>query len=106
MKKMVFVGNDPEFFRHVGLVLYPRTRFISPQFHVCYDNWFTTAYSDESTSLPNWQDLLTYSTQRVCDDDGRAPFLINCWLFKKERADKRIKQAKKWAIWDAWRKKL
>ena len=87
------MGMAPEFSRNVGLILHPGTGYISPQFLVCYDDWFTTVYTDDETSPLNWQELLTFQSHRVCDEEGVAPPLEDHWLTCQECTDKKLKQA-------------
>jgi hypothetical protein len=69
----------------IGLVRKFKTGAISPQFHVVYDDAFTTVPSrvrdDDMNSLANWLDLLTFSRVNLLDaDDENVPELADDWL--------------------------
>ena len=54
----LYLGNSPHHAGSVALILNPRTLHISPQFHVIYDDNFTTlSYLNSTISPPNWEFL-------------------------------------------------
>ena len=49
----------------VDLVLNPATGHVSPQFHMVFDDEFSTVpFMGEGTIPPNWKDLVQHSLQR------------------------------------------
>ena len=48
----IYVGRSPSHASSVGLILNPRTGHISPQYHVVYDNDFTTVPYLRSETVP------------------------------------------------------
>ena len=51
----IYVGPSPTHASSVGLILNPRTGHVSPQFHVIYDDDFTTAsYLRSGKVPPHW----------------------------------------------------
>jgi hypothetical protein len=50
----------------VALVLNPRTGHVSPQYHVVFDDQFTTVpFMGENEVPPNWAQLVENSTEKV-----------------------------------------
>lgn len=55
----IFVGHSPVHARSVALVLNPTTGHISPQFHVIFDDDFTTVpFLRKGEIPPNWNELV------------------------------------------------
>jgi hypothetical protein len=58
----IYVGCLPSYASNVGLILNPRTGHVSPQFHVVYDDDFTTVpYLHTATVPPHWAKLVCAS---------------------------------------------
>ena len=58
----IYVGRSPSHAANVSLILNPRTGHISPQFHVVYDDDFTTVpYLRTATVPPHWAALVAAS---------------------------------------------
>jgi hypothetical protein len=50
----------------VALVFNQRTGQVSPQYHVIFDDTFSTVpYMDAGTVAPHWDDLLRQSTKKA-----------------------------------------
>ena len=49
---VIYVGRSPLHALNVGLILSPRTGHVSPQFHVVYDDDFTTVSYLRSANVP------------------------------------------------------
>jgi hypothetical protein len=59
----IYVGRSPSHASNVGLILNPRTGHVSPQFHVVYDDDFTTVpYLRTATVPPHWAQLIEASS--------------------------------------------
>jgi hypothetical protein len=55
----IYVGRSPAHASNVALILNPRTGRVSPQFHVVFDDDFTTIqYLWTTTVPPHWADLM------------------------------------------------
>ena len=74
-----FLGYSKDHATNVGLILNPRTKRISPQFHVLYDDFFTTVCSADDACEPSftdgdWDALIRRSggTENVFDDNDSA----------------------------------
>ena len=79
---------------NVGLILNLRTEHISPQFHVVYDDKFTTINNPEGAGLVNpaqfdadtWERLLETGYELSLDPlEGNIPQLDDSWLTPNER---------------------
>ena len=90
-RKGVFVGFSPNHGSEVPLILNPRTGHISPQFHVVFDDSFSTVASlqdiDEPPSFWNEFDLDEYLYQIPLDGDATVS-LDDEWLTPQEREEK------------------
>ena len=59
----IYVGRSPLHASNVGLILNPRTGHVSPQYHVVYDNDFTTVpYLHTAAVPPHWAELVKASS--------------------------------------------
>jgi len=74
----IYVGHSPSHARSVALVLNSRTGHVSPQFHVVFDDTFSTVpFMDQSQVPSNWSDLVENSRELVTDEQYE---LANIWL--------------------------
>ena len=74
----IYVGHSPSHSGSVALVLNPKTGHVSPQYHVIFDESFTTVpYMNEHQVPPNWSDLVTNSRELVTDEQFD---LAKTWL--------------------------
>ena len=71
----------------IGLILNMTTRSISPQFHVVYDDMFSTVHSNEGSIPEQWRKMITTPNARlqVLLDEHDDPELSNEWLSNEER---------------------
>jgi hypothetical protein len=59
----IYVGRSPSHASNVALILNPRTGHVSPQFHVVYDDDFTTVpYLRSAEAPPHWAELVATSS--------------------------------------------
>jgi hypothetical protein len=72
----IYLGFSPEHASSVPLVLSITSGLVSPQFHVVYDDYFTTTKCLQTNVLPsNWSSLLDSSKHIYVDDDfNPTPF--------------------------------
>ena len=62
----VYLGHSPSHAGSVAIILNPRTGHVSPQFHVFFDDNFTTVpYMDKNQVPPNWANLADSSQEDV-----------------------------------------
>jgi len=74
----VYLGHSPFHAGSVALVFNPTTGRVSPQYHVVFDDEFSTVpYMEAGTVPPNWSDLVKYSTERATPEDFD---LAETWL--------------------------
>jgi hypothetical protein len=75
----IYVGHSPLHAGSVALVLNPRTGHVSPQFHVVYDDHFTTVPFMEKNEVPlHWAKLVENSCEKVTEEHYE---LAKTWLF-------------------------
>ena len=74
----IYVGHSPSHAGSVALVLNPKTGHVSPQFHVVFDDSFTTVpFMDRGETPPNWAELVEHSRELVTEDRCE---LAETWL--------------------------
>ena len=62
----VYLGHLPFHSGNVALVWNTTTGRVSPQYHVVFDDNFTTVpYMKASTLPPNWQELIEHSSEKA-----------------------------------------
>ena len=65
----IYVGRSPFHAGNVALVLNPKTGHVSPQYHVVFDDDFTTVPYLRSGHIPaNWSELVASSVEKVTDE--------------------------------------
>jgi len=92
-KRGQFVGYSPLHASSVGMIRNLNTHYVSPQFHVMYDDFFETVHSTEGSppSPEIWERLYTFNRSQV-DWDIEPPDLAVEWLSPGERHARRAKQ--------------
>ena len=66
----VYLGHSPFHAGSVALVFNPKTGWVSPQYHVVFNDTFSTVpYMDTGMVPPHWEDLLKYSSEKATDED-------------------------------------
>jgi hypothetical protein len=84
-RRGVFVGVSPIHSSTVGLIRNRTTGYISPQFHVVYDDLFQTVAAPAERDPPEWEDLYTYSRFQNILDESDSPLLNIDWLSDAEK---------------------
>ena len=65
----IYVGRSPAHASNVALVLNPKTGLVSPQYHVVFDDDFTTVPHLRKGTVPeNWAKLVANSRERSTDE--------------------------------------
>ena len=65
----VYLGHSPTHAGNVALVLNLKTGHVSPQYHMVFDDDFTTVeYIESGKEPPNWCKLVQDSSERVTDE--------------------------------------
>ena len=85
-RRGVFLGLSPVYASTVPLVLNPVTLNISPQFHVVFDDLFSTVVSQSESDEPplDWEDLCISSRYETIFDDNDPIRLSDEWLTSEE----------------------
>ena len=66
---VMYLGRYPAHAANVALVLYPKTGLVSPQFHIVFDDDFTTVpYLQKGAFPPNWNKLGIGSQEKSTDE--------------------------------------
>jgi hypothetical protein len=66
----VYLGHSPMHAGNVALVFNPKTGHVSPQYHVTFDDEFTTVpYMERGEVPPNWDDLYWNSSESAPDEE-------------------------------------
>ena len=66
----VYLGHSPFHASSVALVWNSTTGRVSPQYHVVFDDDFSTVpYMEAGTLPPNWEDLVQYSSEMATTTD-------------------------------------
>jgi hypothetical protein len=66
----IYLGHSPFHAGSVALVFNPCTSRVSPQYHIVFNNTFSTIpYMDAGTVPPHWEDLLQHSSEKATDKD-------------------------------------
>ena len=78
----IYLGHSPCHAGSVSLVLNLKTGMVSPQFHVVYDDEFTTvAYLSSAEPPPNWVHLCQHAIEHSTDSQED---LAHAWLHPNE----------------------
>ena len=65
----IYLGRSPAHASNVALVLNPKTGLVSPQFHVVFDDDFSTVpHLRKGTVPPNWEKLVVGSRERSAEE--------------------------------------
>ena len=73
----IYLGHSPCHAGSVALVLNPRTLHVSPQYHVVFDDQFTTVpYMKNGEVPPHWEELVNSHSESVTDEKIE---LANTW---------------------------
>jgi len=73
----IYVGRSPYHAGSVALVLNPRTGHVSPQYHLVFDDDFSTVPFMHSNDVPDhWEALVKSSTELATDEDFS---LVETW---------------------------
>lgn len=78
----VYLGFSPDHASSVPLVLSTTTGLVSPQYHVVFDDNFTTTPSFKNNQLPtNWNDLFNSTATVYVDEDFSSTTLYDTSFF-------------------------
>ena len=90
----VYCGHSPLHAGNVALVFNPRTGRISPQFHLVFDDEFSTVpYMERGEVPPQWEDLCRNSYESAEDDEVADALQYLSQQRKSTEQDKPIAEA-------------
>ena len=69
----IYLGLSKVHSSNVHLVLNPNTGHISPQYHLIFDDHFSTVYSDGEFDADVWSSLVNSNLERHIDADEMIP---------------------------------
>ena len=63
----MFLGHSSHYATTIGDILNLKTKHVSPQFHIIYDDWFTTMYSmgDLPLDIKQWEQLFMSHHEQI-----------------------------------------
>ena len=95
-RRAVFLGLSKKHAASIPLVLNLTSLHISPQFHVIFDDWFTTVASSlETDDSPDWWDDL-FDTRFKYHFDGDDPIQLGTdWLDEQEKAHLKFEEQRR-----------
>ena len=83
-----FVGVSPLHAENIGLIRNLSTGYISPQYHLVYDDWFETVYASDTTPPPQWDHLCIFDKFETVFEPGETPpQLSDEWFTPEELAN-------------------
>lgn len=94
-RRGMFVGVSPAHAATIGEVLNLRTKSVTPQFHVVYDDDYTTVATTTDQVPPNWDDLIIHHRERELAPTDEGPPLADEWLNQEELALRRAQREEK-----------
>ena len=69
----IYIGHSPSHAGSVALVLNPRTGHVSPQYHVVFDERFSTVpYLGKDSVPPNWAELVETAREDASEDEIKS----------------------------------
>lgn len=94
-RRAIFLGLSKRHAATIPLVLNCQTLAILAQFHVIFDDWFTTVVpTTADDSVPKWWSNLFATKFRYHFDDGDPATLDDSWLDAQEVAHRRFLESK------------
>jgi hypothetical protein len=65
----IYVGHSPSHARLVAIIFNPQTGHVSPQFHVVFDDHFTTVpFMEKNEVPPHWAQLIKKSHEKITEE--------------------------------------
>ena len=86
-----YVGVSPVHAESVSLIRNLTTGYISPQYHIVFDEKFETIYNDESNPPPTWEDMCIFNRwETEFDESIEPPPLEDHWLTPEEASRQEV----------------
>ena len=88
-----YVGVSPVHAENISVIRNLKTGYLSPQYHVIFDDWFKTVYASDETPPPKWEDMCIMQRFETVFDEGlEPPSLAEEWLTPEEVTKNRAKR--------------
>jgi len=87
-----YVGVSPVHAESISLIRNMKTGYISPQYHIVFDDWFETVYASESEEPACWDHLCTFERFEFQFYDDEPPDLKEEWLTPEEITQQRARK--------------
>ena len=88
-----YMGNSPVHADTIALIRNLKTGYISPQYHVVFDDSFEMVYADEDTTPDAWENLCIFNKfQAEFEQSVTPPKLSAEWLSPEELASDKSRQ--------------
>ena len=80
-----YVGVSPVHAETVGVVKNLTSGYLSPQYHLVFDDWFETVYSSLTEQPEEWEDMCQFNSFQT-EFDGEPPPLGSDWEDKDSQS--------------------
>ena len=88
-----YVGVSPVHAENIAVVRNMKTGYLSPQYHIVFDDWFETVYSSDDDAPQKWEDMCIMQRFETVFDEGlEPPSLAEEWLTPEEVTKNRAKR--------------
>jgi hypothetical protein len=67
------VGVSPVQAENIAVIQNLKSGYLSPQYHIIFDDWFETVYANEETLPLNWDNLCIMDRFEMVFDEGLEP---------------------------------
>jgi hypothetical protein len=91
-RRGIYLGLSKIHSSNVHLVLHPETGHISPQYHLVFDDTFSTVYSDGQFDADVWNSLVTSNLERHSDADVLSNHIETTTSFNDDSATPSTKE--------------
>lgn len=86
-RRAQYMGVSPVHAENVGVVRNLKTGYLSPQYHLIFDDWFETVYSSDETIPDSWDSLCIFERFETAFEEGEPPPLSQEWFTPDEQAN-------------------
>ena len=88
-----YVGVSPVHAENIAVIRNLQTGYLSPQYHIVFDDWFETVYAGEAEEPPDWEAMCIMDRFETVFDEGQEPpSLADEWLTPEELARNNVKR--------------
>jgi hypothetical protein len=80
------MGVSPVHAENIGIVRNLWTGYLSPQYHLIFDDWFETVYANGETVPESWDSMCIFEHFETAFEEGEAPTLGPKWYTSDKSA--------------------